>query len=81
MKTKYILAGLFALSLSSCKDQFLDLSPIAQANSNTFYKTSSDMITALNGAYGALQFNGNTVRTTFLPKSHPTIRRRFCPAR
>ncbi len=58
MKTKYILAGLFALSLSSCKDQFLDLSPIAQANSNTFYKTSSDMITALNGAYGALQFNG-----------------------
>lgn len=58
MKTKYILAGLFALSLSSCKDQFLDLSPIAQANSNTFYKTSADMITALNGAYGALQFNG-----------------------
>ncbi|GAB3642485.1 RagB/SusD family nutrient uptake outer membrane protein [Spirosoma arcticum] len=58
MKTKYILAGLFALSLSACKDQFLDLSPIAQANSNTFYKTSSDMITALNGAYGALQFPG-----------------------
>lgn len=58
MKTKYILAGLFALSLSSCKDQFLNLSPIAQANSNTFYKTSSDIIIALNGAYGALQFNG-----------------------
>ncbi|MBC8154173.1 MAG: RagB/SusD family nutrient uptake outer membrane protein [Bacteroidetes bacterium] len=58
MKTKYILAGLLALSLSACKDQFLDLSPIAQANSNTFYKTSSDMLIALNGAYGALQFNG-----------------------
>ena len=58
MKAKYILAGLFALSLSSCKDQFLDLSPIAQANSNTFYKTASDIIIALNGAYGALQFNG-----------------------
>jgi len=58
IKTKYMLAGLFALNLSSCKEQFLDLSPIAQANSNTFYRTSSDMLTALNGAYGALQFNG-----------------------
>ena len=58
MKPKYILAGLFALSLSACQDKFLDLSPIAQANSNTFYKTSSDMLIALNGAYGALQFGG-----------------------
>ena len=58
MKINIVLIGLLALSLVACKDKFLDLAPISSANSNTFYKTSSDMILAINGAYGALQLTG-----------------------
>jgi hypothetical protein len=58
MKTKYILAGLLMLSLTACKEQFLDLSPVSAVGTSTFFKTQSDVLTALNGAYGALQFNG-----------------------
>lgn len=58
MKTKYILAGLLTLSLSACNEQFLDLSPVSAVGTTSFFKTQSDVLTALNGAYGALQFNG-----------------------
>ncbi|RYC67956.1 RagB/SusD family nutrient uptake outer membrane protein [Spirosoma sordidisoli] len=58
MKKSYILASLLSLSLASCREQFLDLAPIAQANTASFFKTQSDMIITLNGAYGALQFAG-----------------------
>ncbi|MFD2570490.1 RagB/SusD family nutrient uptake outer membrane protein [Spirosoma soli] len=58
MKTKYILAGLLALSLTACKEKFLDLSPVSAVGTTSFFKSQSDVLTALNGAYGALQFNG-----------------------
>ncbi|MEZ0607784.1 RagB/SusD family nutrient uptake outer membrane protein [Fibrella sp. WM1] len=58
MKTKHILLGLLTLSLTACKDQFLDLSPVSAVGTSSFYKTQSDMLTALNAAYGALQANG-----------------------
>jgi hypothetical protein len=58
MKTKYILAGLLALSLTACKEKFLDLSPVSAVGTTSFFKTQSDVLTALNGAYGALQFSG-----------------------
>ena len=58
MKFTYILAGLLTLSATSCKDKFLDLAPIAQANTNTFFKTPADMLNALNAAYGTLQSGG-----------------------
>ncbi|GAA4453604.1 RagB/SusD family nutrient uptake outer membrane protein [Nibrella saemangeumensis] len=53
-----MLAALLTAALTGCKEQFLDLSPISQANTGTFYKTSADLLNALNGAYGALQFGG-----------------------
>lgn len=58
MKANYILVGLLTLSLTACKEQFLDLSPISAVGTSSFFKTQSDVLTALNGAYGALQFNG-----------------------
>lgn len=58
MKTKYILVGLLTLSLTACKEKFLDLSPVSAVGTSTFFKTQSDVLTALNGAYGAMQFNG-----------------------
>ncbi|WP_128544893.1 RagB/SusD family nutrient uptake outer membrane protein [Larkinella soli] len=58
MRRKILISALLSLSLSSCKDQFLALSPVSQASTATFYRSASDMINALSGAYGALQFNG-----------------------
>ncbi|MVM36691.1 RagB/SusD family nutrient uptake outer membrane protein [Spirosoma sp. HMF3257] len=58
MKTNYILVGLLTLSLTACKEQFLDLSPVSAVGTTSFFKTQSDVLTALNGAYGAMQFNG-----------------------
>lgn len=58
MKFTYILAGLLTISATSCKDKFLDLAPVSQANTNTFFKTPADMLNALNAAYGTLQAGG-----------------------
>lgn len=58
MNVKYILISLLVLSLTACKEQFLNLVPVSAVSTSSFYKTQSDILTALNGAYGALQFNG-----------------------
>lgn len=58
MKKRYILLTTLALSFTSCRDEFLNLAPISSASTATFFKTSSDMINALNAAYGALQSSG-----------------------
>ncbi|MBD2702926.1 RagB/SusD family nutrient uptake outer membrane protein [Spirosoma sp. BT702] len=58
MKRIHILVGLVALSLTACKEKFLDLNPISAVGTTSFYKSQSDVLTALNGAYGALQSNG-----------------------
>lgn len=58
MKKTYILAGLLTLSLSACTQKFLDLAPISAINTSSYYQTSSDILTALSGAYGSLQFAG-----------------------
>ncbi|WP_221393968.1 RagB/SusD family nutrient uptake outer membrane protein [Dyadobacter sp. NIV53] len=44
--------------LASCSDSFTNLSPVSQRNVNSFYNTASDMTTAINAAYKALQLNG-----------------------
>lgn len=58
MKPNYMLVGLLTLSLTACKEQFLNLAPVSSVSTASFYKTQSDILTGLNGAYGALQFNG-----------------------
>lgn len=58
MKSRLFLTGLLCLSLSACREQFLDLAPISQANTSSFFRTQSDMLNALSGAYAALQFAG-----------------------
>ncbi|QJD78782.1 RagB/SusD family nutrient uptake outer membrane protein [Spirosoma rhododendri] len=58
MKKSYILAGLLTLSLTACTDKFLDLAPISSINTSSYYQTQSDILTALSGAYGALQAPG-----------------------
>lgn len=50
--------------MTGCSD-FLDLSPISQANENGFYKTESDFETAMNSVY-------NTLYTIYGPQSLPS---------
>lgn len=54
LKYLFLLCGV----LFSCKKEFTDLAPISQRNVNAFYKTTDDMIIAVNAAYKALQMNG-----------------------
>jgi tetratricopeptide (TPR) repeat protein len=58
MKLSSLYTALLVFTLASCEEAFLDLAPISSANANTFYETPSDMLLALNGAYGALQLPG-----------------------
>lgn len=55
---KFFLGLLFITAISACSESFTDLSPISQRNVNTFYNTESDLTTAVNAAYKALQMNG-----------------------
>ncbi|TDW97031.1 RagB/SusD family nutrient uptake outer membrane protein [Dinghuibacter silviterrae] len=48
-KLAYILAP--AVLLSSCSKSFLDLTPKSEVTTGSFYKTSADAITAVNGCY------------------------------
>ncbi|NJL76453.1 MAG: RagB/SusD family nutrient uptake outer membrane protein [Saprospiraceae bacterium] len=47
----FLLIGL----LTACGDDFLELSPVSQPNVNDFYKTSNDIINAVNATYASLQ--------------------------
>ncbi len=59
MKRRYILTLCAGMGFAtSCQDKFLDLKPISEVSSTTFYKTASDLANALSGAYSALQLNG-----------------------
>ncbi|RIV17592.1 RagB/SusD family nutrient uptake outer membrane protein [Fibrisoma montanum] len=58
MKAPYIFASLLTLGLTACQEKFLDLAPVSQANTASFYRTQSDMLIALNGTYSALQLAG-----------------------
>ncbi|PTT02175.1 RagB/SusD family nutrient uptake outer membrane protein [Pedobacter sp. HMWF019] len=56
MKRKYILTiALLFLGLASCKKDFLNLSPPDKDSSASFYKTESDFLQALSGAYNLLR--------------------------
>jgi hypothetical protein len=57
MKKRY-LAGLVCIALVSCKKSFLELSPVSNANVQSFYTNANDMQVALNAAYAALQTDG-----------------------
>ncbi|WP_219224342.1 RagB/SusD family nutrient uptake outer membrane protein [Pedobacter antarcticus] len=64
MKKFSLLVMVAVLSLASCKDDFIDLTPPSNLNSNTFYKTQQDMNQATLSAYGNLRtlYNSNYVR-------------------
>lgn len=53
-----------ALSVLSCKDNFIDLNPPSNLNSNNFYATQQDMNQATLSAYGNLRslYNSTYVR-------------------
>jgi len=52
---KIIFYSIFILLFSGCQSDFLDLSPVSQANENDFYKTPNDILNAVNAAYSSLQ--------------------------
>ncbi|GGC12546.1 RagB/SusD family nutrient uptake outer membrane protein [Dyadobacter sediminis] len=45
------------LLLAGCKENIIDLVPVSTPTTETFYKTSDDMINALNGVYYILRTN------------------------
>lgn len=53
--SKYILISLLAFSAFSCKEEFLDMLPIAEQNSGTFYITQTAAEQAVIAAYA--QYN------------------------
>lgn len=66
MKTsKYLLLGLLIICCTGCEN-FLDRSPISNANENEFYKSKADFQTALTSAY-------NTLYTLYAPESLPSF--------
>jgi hypothetical protein len=58
MKLKIIYLFVLSGLISSCSDDFTDLSPASQRNVDVFYKTEGDLITAVNATYKALQLTG-----------------------
>lgn len=59
---KYIIAAsVILLTITSCKKDFLNLTPISNISATNFYKTESDFTQANIGVYAALQgVYGNT---------------------
>lgn len=55
---KIIYIGIICMAFASCKKSFLDLSPISNANVQSFYRNAADMQVALNSAYASLQTGG-----------------------
>ena len=53
-KSKYLVFSL--LFLFSCQKDLLEKTPIIGVTEDNFYKTEADAISAVNGAYAALQF-------------------------
>jgi hypothetical protein len=64
-KIKYLLVTCLVIALSGCSD-FLDLSPLSNANENGFYKSEDDFKTALTSAYSCLY-------TLYGPESLPSL--------
>lgn len=58
MKTNISFTLLLSLLIMGCGKNFTDLNPISQRNVKEFYKTSGDMVIAVNAAYKALQMGG-----------------------
>ncbi|WP_221307391.1 RagB/SusD family nutrient uptake outer membrane protein [Rhabdobacter roseus] len=56
MLSRRVIGLLFLLG--SCTDQFLNLSPLSNANVENFYKTEKDFEVAVNGAYVSLRASG-----------------------
>lgn len=64
-KIKYIAALFFILALTGC-DDFLDRTPISNANENNFYKSEKDFQIAVTAAY-------NSLYTLYGPESLPSF--------
>ncbi|GAB3974625.1 RagB/SusD family nutrient uptake outer membrane protein [Spirosoma terrae] len=59
MKTYSLpILALATLLLGSCRQEFLDLSPISSPTADNFYKTADDLRNAVNGGYASLQADG-----------------------
>jgi hypothetical protein len=61
MKAKYIAAWLLAMSLTSCREDFLTVVPETSLSSATFFKSQTDFEQAVNAAYVPLRsiYNGS----------------------
>lgn len=53
-----VIAGVFIFS--SCMDEFLNVKPVSDLTTDKYWKTESDVRTALNSAYGFIQTTYNT---------------------
>lgn len=58
LTTKSIIAIILGLFLTGCGKDFLELNPISSNSTDGFYRSATDIDQAVNGAYDALQSNG-----------------------
>lgn len=61
---KIVLVLVIALTSGACSNDFIDLAPLSNLNSNTFYKTQQDINQATLSAYASLRtlYNGSFYR-------------------
>lgn len=55
IKVSFIIAALSALLFTSCKKDFINLAPISNQTSATFFKTAADFQQGVNAIYDGLQ--------------------------
>lgn len=55
---KILVATFCILGLGACSEQFLDLEPLAESTSSTFFANEAELELALTGVYGGLYMQG-----------------------
>ncbi len=58
MKKTFLYTILLGASLSSCREEFLDLRPVSNVTTGNYYQTQNDFAQAVTGAYAALILTG-----------------------
>lgn len=72
MKKILTIAAAVSLVSGACSKRFLNLNPVTQVGVDNFYKTSSDILNAVNGAYGALQSTGLYSESYYFIADYPS---------
>jgi hypothetical protein len=71
MKSIIITAAVASFMLGSCSKRFLNRNPVTQVGAENYYKTASDILNAVNGAYGSMQTGGQYSESYYFLADYP----------